>query len=114
MQETLAISASSLTFKWVAEGEKMVRALFAVAKVRRAWGHSAISTSSLTSKWVGKGEEIVRDLCCSQSSVRGRGFAIYASSAKYMEDGEKKSVHAFFTGAKMSWMGWSELKGGGK
>ncbi len=30
-----AISASSLTSKWVGEGEKMVRALFAVAKVRR-------------------------------------------------------------------------------
>jgi ATP-dependent 26S proteasome regulatory subunit len=28
-----AISASSLTSKWVGEGEKMVRALFAVAKV---------------------------------------------------------------------------------
>jgi hypothetical protein len=30
-----AVSASSLTSKWVGEGEKMVRALFAVAKVRR-------------------------------------------------------------------------------
>ena len=29
-----SISASSLTSKWVGEGEKMVRALFAVAKVR--------------------------------------------------------------------------------
>ena len=28
-----SISASSLTSKWVGEGEKMVRALFAVAKV---------------------------------------------------------------------------------
>ena len=30
-----SISASSLTSKWVGEGEKMVRALFAVAKVHQ-------------------------------------------------------------------------------
>ncbi len=30
-----AISASSLTSKWVGEGEKMVRALFAVARVHQ-------------------------------------------------------------------------------
>ena len=30
-----AISASALTSKWVGEGEKMVRALFAVAKVHQ-------------------------------------------------------------------------------
>jgi ATP-dependent 26S proteasome regulatory subunit len=51
-----------LTSKWVGEGEKMVRALFAVAKVRRAGGNFAISASSLTSKWVGEGEKMVRSL----------------------------------------------------
>ena len=30
-----SISASSLTSKWVGEGEKMVRALFAIAKVHQ-------------------------------------------------------------------------------
>jgi hypothetical protein len=34
----------------VGEGEKMVRALFAVAKVRRVWGYFAVSASSLTSQ----------------------------------------------------------------
>jgi ATP-dependent 26S proteasome regulatory subunit len=46
----------------VGEGEKMIRAFFAVAKVRRAWGYFAVSPSSLTSKWVGEGEEMVRAL----------------------------------------------------
>ena len=40
----------------------MVRALFAVAKVRRAWGYFAVSASSLTSKWVDEGEKMVRAL----------------------------------------------------
>ena len=51
-----SISASSLTSKWVGEGEKMVRALFAVAKVHEP---SVIFIdeidSLLTARW---------DCCC--------------------------------------------------
>jgi hypothetical protein len=36
----------------------MVCTLFAVAKVRRAWGYFAVSASTHTSKWVGKGEKM--------------------------------------------------------
>jgi ATPase family associated with various cellular activities (AAA) len=72
-----AISASSLTSKWVGEGEKMVRALFAVAKVgliacrrnvlKMCKGFSkdqevgvcfeSFQHVSLISMWVGKGKK---------------------------------------------------------
>ncbi len=51
----------------------MVRALFAVAKVRRAWGYFAVSASSLTSKWVCEGEKMVRALFAVAKVRKGLG-----------------------------------------
>ena len=52
-----SISASSLTSKWVGEGEKMVRALFAVAKVHQPSGVFIYEIDSpLTSRSEGEDE----------------------------------------------------------
>jgi hypothetical protein len=64
-----------------------------------------ISASSLTCKWVGEREKIVHSLRCSQGK---KGLYIY------MDGGEMKDFHALLAAAKMSWMGWSEIKGGDK
>ncbi len=50
---------------------------------------------------------------------RERKLSILFAVAKkglyiYMDGGEKKDFHALLAAAKMSWMGWSEIKGGDK
>jgi SpoVK/Ycf46/Vps4 family AAA+-type ATPase len=59
----------------VGEGEKMVRALFAVAKVRKEY--FAVSASSVTSKWVEEGEKKVRALFAVAKVRRAWGYLLF-------------------------------------
>ncbi|GKT27471.1 fidgetin-like protein 1, partial [Aduncisulcus paluster] len=63
-----SLSASSLTSKWIGEGEAMVKALFRKTLIGKAIASQvnatffSLSASSLTSKWIGEGEAMVKAL----------------------------------------------------